>query len=168
MSLRMRLIISYTLIIILCLSIAAVAMSAVIQGYRDQIVKARLDDVARPVYVQLRSLAQGEASSTEVWANLKGQAQKDDVYTVVKRNVNGTLKRFIEVMSDERVRLITDGRFLDSYLEYTGGNDSSLISVSPSCKSPVIVSPSISTYSLSSAVMISAHVILSFAPPVSS
>ncbi len=56
--------------------------------------------------------------------------QKDDVYVVVRRNVNGTIKRYIELLSDDRIRVITDGRLLDSYLDYVGDNDSSVIAVS--------------------------------------
>ena len=80
MSLRLRLIMSHTLIVILCLGIVAVAMSVIMQGYRDQFVMARLDDMTRPIYVQVKSLALGEASFNEVWANLQEQAQKNDVY----------------------------------------------------------------------------------------
>lgn len=56
--------------------------------------------------------------------------QKDDVYFVVRRNVGGIMKRYIELLSDDRIRVITDGRLLDSYLDYVGDNDSSVISVS--------------------------------------
>lgn len=83
MSLRTRLIISYTFIVILCLSIVAVAVSVMLQGYRDQLVMARLDEVTRPIFVQVRSLARGQASATEVWANLREQAQKNDVYILL-------------------------------------------------------------------------------------
>jgi signal transduction histidine kinase len=79
MSLRTRLIVSHTLIVILCLSIAAVAVSVLLQGYRDRIAMTRLDYVTRPIFVQVRSLARGQASITEVWENLQEQAQKNDV-----------------------------------------------------------------------------------------
>ncbi|KKL18961.1 hypothetical protein LCGC14_2470250, partial [marine sediment metagenome] len=55
--------------------------------------------------------------------------QKDDVYVVVRRNVNGTIKRYIELLSDDRIRVITDGRLLDSYLDYVGDNSSSVLNV---------------------------------------
>ncbi len=86
MSLRMRLIVSYTLIVILCLSIAAVAVSAMLQGYRDRFAMARLEDMTRPIYVQVRSLALGQASITEVMSNLQEQAQKNNVYILLTNN----------------------------------------------------------------------------------
>ena len=56
-------------------------------------------------------------------------AQKDDAYFVVCRTIAGTTKRFIEILSDDRIRVITDGRLLDSYLDYVGDNSSSVINV---------------------------------------
>lgn len=83
MSLHAHLILSYTLIVILCLSIVAVAVSVLLQGYRDRFVMARLDDMTIPIYVQARSLARGQASLDEVWANLEEQAQKTGVYILL-------------------------------------------------------------------------------------
>ena len=83
MSLRTRLIVSYTLIVLLCLSIAAGAVSVIIQDYNDQLAMARLDNITRPIFVQVRSLARGEASATEVWTNLREQAQKNDIYILL-------------------------------------------------------------------------------------
>ena len=74
MSLRMRLILSYLFIVVLCLSIVAVAVSVILQGYRDRLAMARLDDMTIPIYVQFRSLAQREVSWNEIWANLEEQA----------------------------------------------------------------------------------------------
>ncbi|MFQ5826841.1 MAG: sensor histidine kinase [Dehalococcoidia bacterium] len=80
MSLRWRLILSHTLIVVLCLAIVAVAVSALLQGYRNRFAMARLDDMTIPIYIQARSLARGEASLDEVWANLREQAQETGVY----------------------------------------------------------------------------------------
>ena len=52
MSLRMRLIVSYFLIVVLCLGVVAGAVSVIIQGYRDRIITERLDDIARPLKEQ--------------------------------------------------------------------------------------------------------------------
>lgn len=60
MSLRTRLILSYTLIIVLCLSIVAAALLVLLQDYRDRLAMARLGDMALPVYVQVRALAEAK------------------------------------------------------------------------------------------------------------
>lgn len=83
MSLRRRLILSYTLIVVLCLGIAAIAVSVMLQGYRDKFVMTRLDDMTIPIYVQARSLARGQASLDEVWTNLEEQAQRTGVYILL-------------------------------------------------------------------------------------
>lgn len=83
MSIRMRLILSYTLIIVLCLSMIAVVVSVMLQSYRDRFVMARLDDMTIPIYVQARSLARGQASLDEVWTRLEEQAQNTGVYILL-------------------------------------------------------------------------------------
>ena len=83
MSLRMRLIVSFALIVIICLSIVFVSVSAMLQDYRDSFVNERLDNITRPVYSQIRSLALGQTSLNEVWVNLQEQAQKNDVYILL-------------------------------------------------------------------------------------
>ena len=83
MSLRTRLIISHTLIVILCFSIAAVAVSVVLRASRDQLVMARLDDMTRPIYVQVATLARGQASLSQVMTNLREQAQKNNIYILL-------------------------------------------------------------------------------------
>ncbi|MCK4222370.1 MAG: hypothetical protein KAX25_05800, partial [Dehalococcoidia bacterium] len=79
MSLRTRLILSYFLIVVLCLSIVAVAVSLMLQGYRDRFAMQRLDDMTVPIYVQARSLARGRASLSEVWISLEEQSQRTGV-----------------------------------------------------------------------------------------
>lgn len=83
MSLRTRLILSHTLIVVLCLGIAAVATLLLLQDYRNRYAIARLDDMTIPIYIQARSLAQGETSLEEVWANLKKQAQETGVHILL-------------------------------------------------------------------------------------
>ncbi len=83
MSLRTRLIVSYILIVIVCLSAVFAFVSVMLQDYRDRIVIERLDNITRPVYLQIRSLARGQISINEVWANLQEQAQRNDVYILL-------------------------------------------------------------------------------------
>lgn len=110
MSLRARLIVSYTLIVILCLSIVAVAVSVMLQGYRDRLGMARLDDITRPIYVQVRSLARNQVSLNEVWANLLEQAQKNNVH-ILMADAEG---HFVRQVSPQ-------GRPLQQPIELTSG-----------------------------------------------
>jgi signal transduction histidine kinase len=78
-SLRARLVLSYTFVVILCLGIVAVVVIAMLQSYRDELAMARLDDVAVAIMVQTRSLTKREASQQEIWANLQEQAEKTGI-----------------------------------------------------------------------------------------
>ena len=70
MSLRLRLILSYTLIVVLCLSLVAVAVTALLQNCRDRFITERLDDMSKPIYTQVRSLARDRSAFDKVWSNL--------------------------------------------------------------------------------------------------
>ena len=93
MSLRMRLILSYTLVVVLCLSIAAVVVLAMLQEYRDRFITARLDDVIIPIYVQLRSLAWRETSFDELWTNLEEQAQKTGLHILLTDSKGNVIRQ---------------------------------------------------------------------------
>ena len=80
MSLRTRLILSYILIIVLCLSIVAAALFVLLQEYRDRQAMARLKDMTVPIYIQVKSLARGQASLDEVVANVQEQAEETGTY----------------------------------------------------------------------------------------
>ena len=80
MSLRTRLILSYVLIIVISLGTAASVLLVLLQDYRDKQVMARMDSMSRPIYVQVRALAQGRASLNQVWVNLKEQSRETGAY----------------------------------------------------------------------------------------
>jgi signal transduction histidine kinase len=82
-SLRARLILSYVLIVVLCLGVAAVAVSLLLQNYRDRFTQARLDDMTIPIYLQIVSLVQGRSSWDEAWDNLEEMADKTGVYIIL-------------------------------------------------------------------------------------
>jgi len=93
MSLRMRLIISYTLVVIVCLSIAAIAVSVLLQSYRDRFTMARLDDITRPIYTQTRLLARNQTPFSEVWSSLKEQAQNNEVHILLTDNEGNIIRQ---------------------------------------------------------------------------
>ncbi len=83
MSLRTRIILSHSLIVVLCLGIVAIAVLLLLQQYRIRFAVARLDDMTIPIYIQARALAQGQASLDEVWTNLEKQAQETGVFILL-------------------------------------------------------------------------------------
>ena len=83
MSLRWRLILSHTLIVVLCLAIVAVAVIGLLQGYRIRFATSRLDDMTVPIYIQARSLAQNQATLDQVWDSLEQQSEATGVYVLL-------------------------------------------------------------------------------------
>ena len=98
MSLRTRLILSYTLIIVLCLSIVAAALLVVFRDYRDRLAMARLSDMALPIYVQARIFARGQITLNQVWENLQEQA-----------NATGTAITLLDVEGDVIKQISPEG-----------------------------------------------------------
>ncbi|MFC1845925.1 sensor histidine kinase [Chloroflexota bacterium] len=83
MSLRVRLILSFIFIIVLCLAIVAGSLLVLSENYRDRVARARLGDIAAPVYFQVQSLARGQVSLDQVWASLNEQSQKTGTAIII-------------------------------------------------------------------------------------
>jgi signal transduction histidine kinase len=105
MSLRTRLFTTYILVVVLCLALVAVVTTVLLQGQRDKLTMQRLDDMGRPISVQVLSLFRGQASAGELLDNLKEQAQQNNVYIilgdgkgdVVRQVAPGRTPRLIEL-----------------------------------------------------------------------
>ena len=80
MSLRMRLVLSFTLVVVMTLILAALALTVVLQSSRDRLSTERLNDIARPIFVQVQALARGEEARGQVLVHLREQAQNNNVY----------------------------------------------------------------------------------------
>ncbi|MFC2049970.1 sensor histidine kinase [Chloroflexota bacterium] len=80
MSLSTRLILTYILIIVLCLSIVAVSLVVLLGDQLNRLATARLADVALPIYVQFRAAARGQASLNQAWTNLQEMSQETGTY----------------------------------------------------------------------------------------
>ena len=94
MTLRVRLFATYALIVVICLAIVAIATTALLQGYRDRLTMEKLDNIARPISVQIRSLATAQTTSESLWTSLEAQAEKNNVYILLLGS-NGSIIRQI-------------------------------------------------------------------------
>lgn len=95
MSLRSRLILSYILIIVLCLSIVAASLVVLLQNYRDRLAMARLGDVATPIYVQYRALIRGQTTLSQVWTNIEELSQETGIYIFLLDSQNIIIRQAI-------------------------------------------------------------------------
>jgi len=80
MSLRTRLILSYVLIIVLCLSIVAASLIVLLGPQINRMAMARLAETTRLIYVQFRAAAIGQLPLNQVWANLQEMSQETGAY----------------------------------------------------------------------------------------
>jgi signal transduction histidine kinase len=83
MSLRNRLVLSFALVVVVCLSVIAAAVSVVLQGYRDRFAMAQLEDVLRPVLLDVRTLVSSQPAAADVWAGLKEQSDGSNAYILL-------------------------------------------------------------------------------------
>jgi signal transduction histidine kinase len=87
-SLRSRLLASYIFVVVLSLLAAALALTYLLQGYREQLTLARLTDVAVPVSVQVRTWLREGNSPEAIVAYLSEQTNPTSV-RVLLLNRNG-------------------------------------------------------------------------------
>jgi signal transduction histidine kinase len=94
MSLRTRLILSFTLIVFLCLFIAAIAASVFLQGYREKTTVTKLEALTLPIYIEYRALAAGTTTLAEVRTKLQQEAERNNIYILLVDNNGNILWQF--------------------------------------------------------------------------
>jgi two-component system OmpR family sensor kinase len=109
MTLRTRLMLSYILIVVICLSIAAGSVTVLLQGYKDQVSLTRLGDMARPISVQIRSLLRGQTALPEIWANAQEQAQNNEVYILFVDSKGNLLRAIYPDENNSQAFMVPDG-----------------------------------------------------------
>jgi two-component system, OmpR family, sensor kinase len=92
MSLRNRLLITFTLVVFVSLFITAVIVSILVQGTRDKNALSRLESQALPISIQFRQLVSGQATLSEVYASLQEQAQENNVYIILVNSDNDIVR----------------------------------------------------------------------------
>jgi two-component system OmpR family sensor kinase len=105
MTLRTRLFGTYVLIVIFCLMIVALATVALLRGYRDRLTMTSLDNIARPISVQIRSLAITSTTAENIWTSLEAQAEKNNVYILLVGTGGKIIKQIPPTTSAELISL---------------------------------------------------------------
>ncbi len=105
MSLRIRLMLSHTLIVFVCLGIAALAVSAFLQNYRDRTAQIHLDDVARPISVQIKALVRSQTTIADFWTNMQEQAQSNRVHILFVDDTGNIVRQISPDLSTRQLRI---------------------------------------------------------------
>ena len=100
MSLRRRLILSYALVVIVCLGIIGIAVSVLVQSYRDRLTMTYLASIAQPIYVQLRLSVSADVASIRQWTGLQEQATDNNVH-ILLLDARGNITRQISPNPEE-------------------------------------------------------------------
>ena len=79
MGLRNRLILSFLLVILICLGIIAAFLTFMAGNSLDRLATARLNDMALPVFIQVRTILRNQATLDQAWSNIEEQANASNV-----------------------------------------------------------------------------------------
>ena len=115
MRFRNRLIISYALVILVCLGIIGIVVSVLLQTYRDRVTMIQLDDIGKPIYVQIRNMVQADTSVERIWAGMQEQADKNNVYILLMDKQNNIMRQLSPESEGEPQKIdIPAGQFPQS------------------------------------------------------
>lgn len=83
MNLRLRLFITYAIVILIFLIVVALGVTLLMRPYVDRQSLSRLDDMTRPIYVQMVALIRGNVTSLELLSHIQEQADKNGAYILL-------------------------------------------------------------------------------------
>lgn len=83
MSLRWRLFLTYSIVVLVALVLISLSLTVLLRGYADRQSLARLDDMTRPIYVQIVALIRGNVTPLQLLSSLQEQADKNGAYILL-------------------------------------------------------------------------------------
>ncbi|MEL7563177.1 HAMP domain-containing sensor histidine kinase [Dehalogenimonas sp. 4OHTPN] len=92
MSLRLKLFLTYSLVVIVTLFTAALGSAVLVRQYADRLAMERLDDAARPISVQVAALIRGNVTLAELVENMQAQADASGMH-ILWSDADGNLLR---------------------------------------------------------------------------
>lgn len=120
MSLRWRLFLAFTLIIVLCLALVAISATVIWQSQRDRLAMERLATAAVPIAVQVRSLLRGQVTAADLQSNLKEQAQDNNIYILLTDQEGNIVSQIIPELGSQRIQT-TEGSLPHGLTESSQG-----------------------------------------------
>jgi signal transduction histidine kinase len=120
-SFRTRLFITYALIVFICLGMVAILMTVLLQGYRDRLTMERLDNMARPISVQVRSLIGGQVTARDLWSSLQEQAENNNVFILLGDGNGNIVRQIAPVPSSNQEQIQVSSGFPRNLIGPTQG-----------------------------------------------
>ena len=83
MTFRTRLVLSFALVVVVCLGIISVAVSLIIQSYRDRFALESLKNLTQPVAIQVRTVVRTGSTLEDLVTGLQEQAADNSLYILL-------------------------------------------------------------------------------------
>ena len=100
MSLRAKLFRSYAILVLVFVAVLALVVALLLRGLVDTQALAGLDDMTRPISVQLAALIRGNVTAQEVLASLQEQADKNGAYILLVDASGNIVKQLVPLQPD--------------------------------------------------------------------
>jgi len=100
MSLRLRLFATYAVVVLVFLVIIALGFTLLMRSYVDKQSLANLDDMTRPISVQIIALIRGNVTAQQLLASLQEQADKNGAYILLDDGSGNIVKQLTPLQPD--------------------------------------------------------------------
>lgn len=95
MSLRLRLFVTYAAVALVSLAVVALGVMLLLRGYAERLSLERLDNMTRPIQVQVLALIRGNVTPQELYNSLQEQADNNDAYLILVDGSGDILRQMV-------------------------------------------------------------------------
>jgi two-component system, OmpR family, sensor kinase len=95
MSLRLRLFVTYAAVVLVSLLVITLGVVLLMRNYVDQQSLSRLNDMTRPIYVQIAALIRGNVTPQQLLTNLQEQSDKNGAYILLVDSSGGIVRQLV-------------------------------------------------------------------------
>ena len=106
MSLRLSLFRTYAIVVLVFLAVIALGVTLLMRSYVDSQSLSNLNDMTRPISVEIVGLIRGNVTAQQLLATLQEQADKNGAYILLSDG-SGDIVRQLDPLQPETVTPIT-------------------------------------------------------------
>jgi signal transduction histidine kinase len=100
MSLRLRLFMTYAIVVLVSLVVIALGVTLLMRNYVDQQSLSRLDDMTRPIYVQIVALIRGSVTPQQLLSTLQEQSDKNGAYILLVDGAGDIVRQLVPLQPE--------------------------------------------------------------------
>ena len=100
MSLKLRLFITYAIVVLSSLLAVALGVTLLMRNYVDRQSLSRLDDMTRPIYVQIVALIRGNVTPQQLLSNLQEQSDKNGAYMLLVDGAGDIVRQLVPLQPE--------------------------------------------------------------------